>query len=83
MKFSKKLICLSCVILPSISFGFDFIGSKKPFTGVFLLGRLGGAMLSGDYQYAGTTSGKLSVSGYGASFGGGAGYMMLTDSKAW
>ncbi|CAO5678531.1 MAG: hypothetical protein HEEMFOPI_00368 [Holosporales bacterium] len=83
MNFSKKILCLSLCAVSSIGYGVDIVGSSKPFTGIFLLGRFGGGQLSGDYQYSASGGGKLSPSGYGTSFGGGVGYMMLTQAKAW
>jgi hypothetical protein len=58
--------------------------TKKPFSGVYILGKLGGVYLKGEHKI--TTSageGTTSMASFGADFGGGVGYAMLTNGKAF
>jgi hypothetical protein len=57
---------------------------KRPFTGIFFGAGAGGTMLSGEHAYqTALDSGKLNMRGFGALLSAAAGYMWLTDSKAW
>lgn len=57
---------------------------KKPFTGIFFGAGGGGSLIGGEHVYkTATDSGKLNMRGFGALLSAAAGYMWLTDSKAW
>jgi opacity protein-like surface antigen len=57
---------------------------KKPFTGIFFGAGGGASLLGGEHAYKiGADSGKLNMRGFGALLSAAAGYMWLTDTKAW
>ena len=57
---------------------------KKPFTGFFVGGGLGGSLLGGEHAYeAGGDSGNLVMRGFGFLMNAVGGYMYLTDAKTW
>ncbi|CAO5680578.1 MAG: hypothetical protein NEHIOOID_00284 [Holosporales bacterium] len=57
---------------------------KKPFTGVYVGGQLGGTLLGGDIEFTNTANkGKVSARKFGMLGGICAGYMKFSDNKAW
>lgn len=80
----KNLLTLLLCQISCFALHAEGMSVKRPFTGVFFGAGAGGSMLSGEHTYqTAADSGKLNMRGFGALLSAAAGYMWLTDSKAW
>ncbi|CAO4834628.1 MAG: hypothetical protein CNLJKLNK_00169 [Holosporales bacterium] len=71
-------------ILPFMALTTVFAEEKKPFTGVYVGGMLGGNLLGGDIEFTNTANkGKVAARKFGMLGGLCAGYMKFSDNKAW
>lgn len=78
---TPKMLLLAAFAVTSTS-AIASSSAKKPFTGPFAFARAGGVMLKGEHVITSSNgTGKDAMQSIGFNFGGGGGYITMTDKK--